>query len=156
MVKKDIHKANLINIQDDAPKIVLGNLPEGRDELTPPFYITLELKGLHLHNFLYYSGASHSLIPLAVMEKLGLDITRPYKDLYSFHSKRVQCLGMIKDMVVTDGANYKEVCNYGCGHCRCSPYIRHVIVKALGNLCGRQHSVLLIFFHHTHLWRINS
>jgi len=47
VVKKDIHKANLINIQDDAPKIVLGNLPEGRDELTPPFYITLELKGLH-------------------------------------------------------------------------------------------------------------
>jgi len=37
---------------------------------------------------------------LAVMEKLGLYITRPYKYLYSFDSKIVQCLGMIKDMVV--------------------------------------------------------
>ena len=39
-------------------------------------------------------------MPLAVMEKLGLGITRPYKDLYSFDSKRVQCLGMIKYLVV--------------------------------------------------------
>lgn len=34
------------------------------------------------------------------MDKLGLEITRPYKDLYSFDSKRVQCLRMIKDLVV--------------------------------------------------------
>ena len=34
------------------------------------------------------------------MEQLGLQITRPYKDLYSFDSKRVKCLGMIKDLVV--------------------------------------------------------
>ena len=93
-------QADLINLQDYAPKIVLGNLPDGRDELTPPFYITLELQNIHLHNCLYDSGASHSLMPLAVMEKLGLDITRPYKNLYSFYSKRVQCLGMIKDLVV--------------------------------------------------------
>jgi hypothetical protein len=58
------------------------------------------MQGLHLHNCLYDSGASHSLMLLAVMEKLGLYITRPYKYLYSFDSKIVQCLGMIKDMVV--------------------------------------------------------
>ena len=28
-------------------------------------------------------------------------MTRPYKDLYSFDSRRVKCLGLIKDMVVT-------------------------------------------------------
>ena len=49
------------------------------------------------------SGASHNLLPLSVMEQLDLHITRPYKDLYSFDSKRVKCLGMIKDMVVGMG-----------------------------------------------------
>ena len=29
-----------------------------------------------------------------------MHITRPYKDLYSFDSKRVKFLGMIKDLVV--------------------------------------------------------
>ena len=38
---------------------------------------------------------------MGVIEILGLEITRPYKDLYSFDSKRVKCLGLIKDMVVS-------------------------------------------------------
>ena len=47
------------------------------------------------------SGASHNLIPRVVVEVLGLEITRPYKDLYSFDSRKLKCLGLIKDMVVT-------------------------------------------------------
>ena len=47
------------------------------------------------------SGASHNLMPKEVVESLGLEVTRPYKDLYSFDSRRVKCLGLIKDMVVT-------------------------------------------------------
>jgi hypothetical protein len=35
------------------------------------------------------------------MENLGLDITRPYKDLFSFDSRKVKCLGLIKYLVVT-------------------------------------------------------
>jgi hypothetical protein len=46
------------------------------------------------------SGASHNLMPNVIMEKLGLEITRPYEDLYSFDSRNVKCLGMIKDLVV--------------------------------------------------------
>jgi hypothetical protein len=30
-----------------------------------------------------------------------LDITRPYKDLFSFDSRKVKCLGLIKDLVVS-------------------------------------------------------
>jgi hypothetical protein len=30
-----------------------------------------------------------------IMEKLGLQITRPYEDLYFFYSRKVKCLGMI-------------------------------------------------------------
>ena len=35
------------------------------------------------------------------MEKLGLDITHKYHDLYSFDSSRVYCIGLIKDLVVS-------------------------------------------------------
>ena len=40
-------------------------------------------------------------MPKGVVEILGLEITRPYKDLYFFDSKRVKCMGLIKDMVVS-------------------------------------------------------
>jgi len=46
------------------------------------------------------SGASHNVMPKVIMERLGLEVTRPYKDLFSFDSKRVQCIGLIKDVVV--------------------------------------------------------
>jgi hypothetical protein len=47
------------------------------------------------------SGVSHSVMPKVVMDELGLDITKPYLDLYYFDSKKVKCLGVIKEMVVT-------------------------------------------------------
>jgi len=47
------------------------------------------------------SGPSHNLIPKTVMEELGVEITRAYQDLYSFDSRAVQCLGVIKDLAVT-------------------------------------------------------
>jgi len=40
-------------------------------------------------------------MPKTIMDKLGLDITRPYGYLYSFDLIRVKCMGMIKDLVVT-------------------------------------------------------
>jgi len=40
-------------------------------------------------------------MPEVVMEKLGLEINRPYHDLYSFDVRKVKCDGMIKYMVVT-------------------------------------------------------
>jgi hypothetical protein len=36
-----------------------------------------------------------------VMENLGLEITKPYHNLYSFDAIKVKCDGMIKGMVVT-------------------------------------------------------
>jgi hypothetical protein len=35
------------------------------------------------------SGASHNLIPKIIMEKIGLEITRPYQDLYSFDARKL-------------------------------------------------------------------
>lgn len=56
---------------------------------------------MFLHNAMLDLGASHNLTPKMIMDNLGLDITRPYKDLYSFDSRKVRCLGLIKDLVVS-------------------------------------------------------
>ena len=40
-------------------------------------------------------------MPKSFIDHLKLDITKSYHDLYTFDSKRVPCLGLIKDLVVT-------------------------------------------------------
>jgi hypothetical protein len=70
-------------------------------DASPPFYISLNVHDKILHNCLMDSCASHNVMPKVVMEELGLDITKPYQDLYSFDSKNVKFLGLIKDLVVS-------------------------------------------------------
>ena len=71
-----------------------------KSEDIPPFYISLTIHDMFLHNVMFDLGASHNLMPKIVMDNLGLDITRPYKDLYS-NSREVKCLGLIKDLAVS-------------------------------------------------------
>jgi ribonuclease HI len=91
---------DFINLQDEKPAVFLGPMVEDRDDSSPPFYTSLNIHDKVLHNCLMDSGASHNLMPKAIMEELGLEVTRAYHDLYSFDSRRVQCLGVIKDLVV--------------------------------------------------------
>ena len=65
-------------------------------KILPPFYINL-----NIHNAIFDSGASHNMMPKIVTKKLGLEVTRPYKDLFSFHSNKVRCLGLIKYLVIS-------------------------------------------------------
>jgi hypothetical protein len=94
---------NTVNIADNQPELLFGHEVEGKAESgsVPPFYISLNIHDKTLHNAMLDSGASHNLMPKAVMEKLGLDITRPYKHLYSFDSSKVKCIGLIKDLCIT-------------------------------------------------------
>ena len=71
------------------------------DEESPPFYLSLNVHDMIVHNAMIDSGASHNLMPKGVVESLGLEVTRPYKDLYSFGSRKVKCPALFKDMVVT-------------------------------------------------------
>lgn len=71
------------------------------DEIVPPFFVTLKAHDSMLYNCMLDSGASHNLMPKIIMEHLNLDITISYHDLYTFDSKRVPCLGLIKYLVVT-------------------------------------------------------
>ena len=72
-----------------------------KSENAPPVYISLRIHDMFLHHAMFDLGASHNLMPKIIMECLGLDNTRCYKDLYSFDSREVKCLGLIKDLVVS-------------------------------------------------------
>ena len=91
-----------INLQDDSPTILFGPRMEPNvDDDVPPFYVTFKVHDLNLHNSMFDSGASHNLMPKEIMDNLCLVITRQYKDLYSFDSRKVKCLGLIKDLVIS-------------------------------------------------------
>ena len=45
-------------------------------------------------------GASHNLIPRRIMEEMGLEVTRPCKDLFSFDSNKFKFLYLIKDLLI--------------------------------------------------------
>ena len=89
-----------VNVLDDQPELIFGPEVNGktRNKGVPPFYVSLNIHDKVLHNAMFDSGASHNLMPKSVMERLDLDITRPYKDLFSFDSIQVRCLGLIKDL----------------------------------------------------------
>lgn len=84
--------SDMVNVEDDQLELIFGPALEGQseDSEVPPFYISLRLHESVLHNAMFDSGASHKLMPKAIMEKLGLDITRKYHDLYSFDFSRVR------------------------------------------------------------------
>jgi hypothetical protein len=92
-----------LNIQDDHPTILFGpRVEESSDaDEVPPFYVSLKIHDMTLHNAMLDSRASYNLMPKVVMDQLGLDITRPYKDIFSFDSRKVECIGLIKYLVVS-------------------------------------------------------
>ena len=92
-----------VNVLDDQPELLFGLEVNGKtvNGGVLPFYISLHIHDKVLYNAMFNSGASHNLMPKAVMEKLDLYITRPYKDLFSFDSSQVKCLGLIKDICVS-------------------------------------------------------
>jgi len=95
--------SDMVNVKYDQLELIFGPAIEGQidDSEVSPFYISLRLHEYVLNNAMFDSGASHNLMRKAIMGKLGLDITCKYHDLYSFDSRRVKCIGLIKDLVVT-------------------------------------------------------
>lgn len=99
---QNLSNLDTVNLEDDKSTILFSARVENQDEdEVPPFYISLIIHNMFLHNSMLDSNASHNLMPKVIMDNLGLDITRPYKDLYSFDSRKVKCIGLIKDLVVS-------------------------------------------------------
>ena len=91
-----------LNLTDDKLELLFGLEVEGKHQegTIPPFFVSLNIHDKILNNAMLDSSASHNLMPKVVMERLGLEITKPYKDMYSFDSSRIKCLGLIKDLSV--------------------------------------------------------
>ena len=83
---------DVVNLSDDQPELLFGPKVNGTHQQggIPPFYISLNVHDKILHNVMLDSGASHNLMPKEIMERLNLDITRPYKDLFSFDSTQIK------------------------------------------------------------------
>jgi len=90
-----------VNLQDEKPVDVLSPMTEPSEDNSPSFYVSLTIHNKILHNCLLDTSASNNLMPKTVMDELGLDITRPYHDLFSFDSRKVKCLALIKDLAIT-------------------------------------------------------
>ena len=91
-----------MNLHDDRPTLMFGPRLENLiEDDVPPCYISLNIHDMYLHNPMIDSGASHNFMPKEIMKNLGLYITRAYKYMYSFDSKKVKSIGLIKDLVVS-------------------------------------------------------
>jgi hypothetical protein len=66
----------------------------------PPFYISIENHDVVLHNCLIDSRATNNIMPLEVMEALGMSCTKYYEtgeSIYAIDSRKVPAYGEIKD-----------------------------------------------------------
>jgi hypothetical protein len=92
-----------LNIQDNHPAILFGSRIEETCDTKDValFYFSLKVHDMTLHNAMLDFGASHNLMPKVIMDELGLDINIPYKDFFSFDSRKLKCLGLIKDLVMS-------------------------------------------------------
>ncbi len=91
-----------MNFQDNHPSLLfVPKVEDNSIEEITPFYVSLNVHEITLHNVMLDSEESHNLMPLVIMQSLGLSITIPYKDLFSFYSRKVECMGLINDLVVS-------------------------------------------------------
>jgi len=79
------HKAiqastDYLNLQDDKPAVVLSLMIENYDDNSPSFYLSLTIHDKIIHNCLLDTGARHNLMLKAIMDELGLEITKPWRD----------------------------------------------------------------------------
>jgi hypothetical protein len=85
-----------VKLQDEKPIVILGPLVEDWNDSSPRFYTSLNIHDNVFHDCLMYSGASHNLMPKTIMDDIGMEIKKACHDLYSFDSRKVKCLGVIK------------------------------------------------------------
>ena len=73
--------SDILNQQEDHPTIFLGpRVEDEQNEEVPPFYVSLNIHDMTLHNAMLDSGASHNLILKVIMERMSLVITKNYKE----------------------------------------------------------------------------
>jgi ribonuclease HI len=65
-----------------------------------PFFVSLEINDQWLHNCMYDLGASSNIITKGIMQRLGLEITRPYQNVCAMDSREIETHGIIIDLPI--------------------------------------------------------
>jgi hypothetical protein len=76
------------------PPVVLTSRDWTKEE-NPPFFVSLTINDLMLHNCMYDYGASSNIMTKRIMERLGLKITRPYHNVCAMDSREIETHGII-------------------------------------------------------------
>ena len=80
-------------INEDVP-IVLHSIDWTKED-HPPFFVSMVVNNLHLHNCMYDSRASTNVITKNIMDRLNLKITRTYRNVCAMDSREVEVIGII-------------------------------------------------------------
>jgi hypothetical protein len=109
VVKIPQQRENILKILDEPSnriEVVVENPKQHQNISTarprgkiPPFYITIENHDVVLHNCLVDTGETNNIMPLSVMEALGMGCTKYYEtgeSIYEIDSRKVPTYGEIK------------------------------------------------------------
>jgi hypothetical protein len=104
-------RKNILKLLDDPSertKVVVTTPKQNQSPSTtklrgkrPPFYISIENHDVALHNRLVDTGATNNIMPLVVMEALGINYTKYYEtgeSIYAIYLRKVPTYGEIKDL----------------------------------------------------------
>jgi hypothetical protein len=93
---KVLHKSN--ELHNDAP-VIINNMDWTKED-HPPFFVSLLINDLLLHNCMYDSGALSNIITKNVMNMLKLKVSRPYQNVCAMDSREVETHGIILNLQV--------------------------------------------------------
>jgi hypothetical protein len=129
VVKIPQQRENILKILDDSNTRIEGVVMNSKQQQNvslvrprgkvPPFYITIENHDVVLHNCLVDSGETNNIMPLSVMEALGMGCTKYYEageSIYAIDSRKVPTYGEIKDFCawISVGSTYHHSLYYHC------------------------------------------
>ena len=77
--------------------IVLNSVDPRRED-HPPFFVSLLVDNLILHNCMLDSGGSSNVMTRKVMEQLNLRVTRPYHNVCAMDAREVEVVGIILNL----------------------------------------------------------
>ena len=105
---------------------------DSRKEDHPPFYVSLMIGDLLLHNCMLDSGSSSNVMTKKVMDQLKLRPTRPYQNICAMDYREVDVVGLIQNFPVRLD-KYPSEYPYNHGHTsnRCTRQMGNALIKKM-------------------------
>ena len=85
-------------VEVDPPIQIHTTVYERKSGGHPPFYLTLQINNLLLHNCMLDSGVAMNVMPLSIMKEMGLEVTHPYGNVCGIEPRTFQPYGLIKNL----------------------------------------------------------